>query len=373
MYGPSDKRYTYDDNTDKNRPVLWQTEQKDSNNMVNPQLDNKVDFVDETISLDQDGVVDVIGTAVVGDIVSLKLKRSAEPQEDELINPSTNNETAIPNNEIKPQTFEDIINEFYRVSIEYMWHFFINPRILYTSSYCNSQLNVDTCDLKLEKLTDNNKDNHNLFIAPVSFLQTKTTECMITAFYVDNLHYQALCRLIISDDSLVPFTLDFRKFLYEKKSLVGDERINKHKSIYRKVKNASDIYTTDKHYPDFKIDIDRDNNNFNIFFNFLYKQLAENNSTNQKFEPQNTNIVIYLQMKYATNQLFTIYTIAEEFALAHNLYRKVFLEHNYDQNIKDALKEIEARINATSTTKNEKVHVIMSTLISLAIARLVLQ
>ncbi|KAM0677161.1 hypothetical protein BDAP_002324 [Binucleata daphniae] len=121
------------------------------------------------------------------------------------------------------------------------------------------------------------------------------------------------------------------------------------------------------------IQIDAVNNDFTTVFNFVYKSLAENNETIQKFYPENQETSLNLHVNYYNISLLKFQTIGKNILLEHVLYRKVFLERNYNQNIKDAVKKIQARINATSTTKNEKVQVIMSTLISLAIVRLVLQ
>ncbi|KAM0677361.1 hypothetical protein BDAP_002043 [Binucleata daphniae] len=373
MYGPSEKEYTNYDNLDRKIPVLWHTEQKDRHEMANPQLNAKVEtktknLVDENNSLNQSSVGNLIGTIVISDIRSKKLKRSVQPQEDDSVNPSANKEMMIPNNETKPQTFTDIINEFYRTSITYMWHFYENPRIFDASTYCNSYQNVNTCDLKFKEVIYNDKGYLNFYVAPDSLLQTKTTECMITSSYYNDFQYQARCRLMIFDDDLLPSTFDYNKFLSEKKSLLEPENSFTYKGMYRKIK-TDDVYISIADRDASKMILDEYNERYRILFEFLYKSLAENNPTNKKFEPQNPIINVSLYISYNKNLSFQIETYAEPFMSVHYLYRKIYLESNYDQSIKDALKEIEEQINAADLTKNDKILLIVATFMSFIISK----
>ncbi|KAM0678707.1 hypothetical protein BDAP_000817 [Binucleata daphniae] len=364
--------------------VMWKTEQKDSNNMINPKLDNKVDFetnnlVYSTSNTAESSVKNVIEAKEISDVQRKMSKRSVQLQDKESSISNTNDKKSILNddnstlNETKPKTFKDIINEFYRSSITYMWHFFKNPKIFDTSKYCNSQPKPDACDVKLEEVVHDNKDDKNLYVVPNSLLQTKTTECVITASYDDKLNHKVLCRLILSDDTLIPRTFDFKNFTNSKRSLLETKETIKNKGIFEKTIIDGEYYFFEDVLSNEESRVKIINDAFKNIYSFLYKNLAENNSTNQNFIPQNTKIIIYLNTEYNKNITLNIQTYGEKFMLSHDLYSKIHLEHDYDQNMKDALKEVEAVINATNTTKNEKMLVTMSTLISLLIARFVIK
>ncbi|KAM0678021.1 hypothetical protein BDAP_001501 [Binucleata daphniae] len=399
-YGPSKKKQHHGEHSDIDIISLLETDQKYSknvrNDMENPPINTRtivetkqsVDQVDSiqefNLNAKQRNNNDAIKTLDATNTRSNKLKRFAQTH-NKLQN-LTNKGKRLPignstesyiieTNPLqnKPETPEKIFNNFYLSSITYAWHFFENPRILRNATFCNSYTNVDACDLTLEKVIEDHDIYKHVYFALDSYLQTRFGECLITAVSDDNgIRYQTLCRLMLPDNIAIPTSFDFQKFLDKKRSLqkvkvndrIFSSGLTENEDFVIKKANDDDKYVR----PQLKEPL---NTEFKVIYKSLHQNLADKNSKYHSFAAKNPTPFFIFAQGYQKDLPLFFYSLNDTAAVVHVLNRKLYLQRNNEQNISDALHEIEATINATDAIKNGKTLVILSNLICILLVRII--